>query len=85
MTLAPLWHSNSNNSLPCPGAGEGGRTHGGSGTLASGRDIATAPFHAMWPRNGLKQMPYCHPGPDVCVWTAAKGHDLVCDPDEDRG
>ena len=29
-------------------------------------------------------MPHCYPGPDVCVWSAAKGHDLVHDPDEGR-
>lgn len=41
-------------------------------------------------RNGLTQIPYvtlchpCHPGPDVLVLAAAKGHDLVYYPDEGR-
>lgn len=35
-------------------------------------------------RKELTQLPYCHAGPDVWVWSADKGPDLVHDPDEAR-
>lgn len=28
-------------------------------------------------RNGMIQVPYCHPGQDVWVWAAAKGHEFL--------
>lgn len=35
-------------------------------------------------RKELTHLPYCQAGPDVWVWSVAKGHDLVHDPDEAR-
>lgn len=33
-------------------------------------------------RQGLTQMPYCHPGTDTWVWDATKAYDLVHSPGE---